>query len=85
MTPRIIAVEHLEKYRLALTFTDGKRAELDFREKVVGRGGVFAPLEDVNTFARVVVDDEVGTIVFPGEVDFCPDTLYDEAFQLNPV
>lgn len=85
MTPRIKAVEHLGNYRLALTFTDGKRAELDFREKVVGRGGVFAPLEDVNRFARVVVDDEAGTIVFPGEVDFCPDTLYDEAFELSPV
>jgi len=84
MMPRIKGVEHLGQYRLALTFADGKREELDFREKIVGRGGVFAPLEDVNTFKRVVVDDEVGTIVFPGEVDFCPDTLYDEAFQLNP-
>lgn len=85
MTPRIKAVQHLGDYRLALTFSDGKRAELDFKERVVGRGGVFLPLEDVDIFKQVVVDAEAGTIVFPGEVDFCPDTLYAEAFQLHPV
>jgi hypothetical protein len=84
MTPRIKTVAHLGAYRLALTFSDGNRAELDFKERIVGRGGVFGPLEDINIFKQVVVDAEAGTIVFPGEVDFCPDTLYAEAFHLHP-
>ena len=79
MTPRIKAVEHLGQYRL-LNLHGWHAGRVDFREKIIGRGGVFAPLEDVNTFKRVVVDDEVGTIVFPGEVDFCPDTLYEGVF-----
>ena len=82
---RIKAVEYLGEYRLALTFSDGTRAEMDFRERIVGRGGVFTPLEDKTVFKQVVVDPEVGTIVFPGEIDFCPDTLYEEAMALTTI
>ena len=42
----------------------------------MGRGGVFKPLEDVGFFKQVQVDAEAGTIVWPNEVDFCPDVLY---------
>ncbi len=58
------------------SFTDGTKGELDFQERVVGRGGVFGPLEDVRFFQQVKVDPEAGTIVWPNEVDFCPDVLY---------
>jgi hypothetical protein len=50
--------------------------ELDFEERVVGSGGVFAPLEDMVFFRQVKVDPEAGTIVWPNEVDLCPDVLY---------
>jgi hypothetical protein len=45
----------------------------------VGRGGVFAPLEDVEFFKKVTVDPEIGTLVWPNGVDFCPDVLYSQA------
>ena len=54
-------------------------AALDSRRRVVGRGGVFAPLESVDFFAKVTVDQEAGTLVWPNGVDFCPDVLYSEA------
>ena len=76
MIPRVKEVRHLGEYRLELTFTDGTSGELDFRERVVGRGGVFRPLEDIEFFAKVKIDPEAGTIVWPNEVDFCPDVLY---------
>lgn len=79
MLPRITKVGYIEKYRLELTFTNGEKAELDFRNRIVGRGGVFAPLEDVEFFKQVKVDHEIGTLVWPNEVDFCPDVLYSEA------
>lgn len=79
MFPRITDVRHDQGYRLELTFADGKKARLDFRDKVVGRGGVFAPLENLDFFKRVRVDPEIGTLVWPNEVDFCPDVLYSEA------
>lgn len=76
MFPRVKQVRHLGEYRLELTFTDDTKGELDFKERVVGRGGVFTSLEDIDFFRRVQVDPEVGTIVWPNEVDFCPDVLY---------
>lgn len=76
MNPRIIAVRHIADYRLELTFTDGTRGEIDLRSRVVGRGGVFAPLEDVSYFAQVRVNEEAGTIEWPSGVDLCPDVLY---------
>lgn len=79
MFPRIAAVRHIAAYRLELTFTNGEKAELDFKDRIGGRGGVFVPLQDVAFFKQVKVDPEVGTLVWPNEVDFCPDVLYSEA------
>jgi len=66
-------------YRLELTFSDRTTGELDFRQRIVGRGGVFLQLEDVGFFRQVQVDPEAGTIVWPNGVDFCPDVLYSLA------
>jgi len=79
MFPRITAVRHVRLYELELTFADGARARVDFRPRILGRGGVFEPLEKIAYFRRVKVDPEVGTIVWPNVVDFCPDVLYSEA------
>jgi hypothetical protein len=76
MFPRAKRVRHVRDYRLELSFTDGTTRELDFRQRIVGRGGVFSPLEDVGYFRQVRVDPEAGTIVWPNGVDFCPDVLY---------
>ena len=79
MFPRVKRVRHMFDYRLEMSFTDGTTGELDFRQRIVGRGGVFRQLEDVGFFQRVQVDPEAGTIVWPNGVDFCPDVLYSLA------
>lgn len=79
MLPRIVKAGYRDSYKIALTFSDGVTAVMDFRDKVVGRGGVFEPLENVEFFARFEVDREAGTLVWPNGVDFCPDALYSEA------
>ncbi len=79
MFPRITGVRHLQEYELSLSFSDGTVAKLDFRRRIAGRGGVFQPLQDVEFFARVALDSEAGTVVWPNGVDFCPDVLYAEA------
>ncbi len=79
MFPRIKKVRHIKNYRLLITFTDGKEIELNFRNRIVGRGGVFTQLENIDTFKQVKVDSEIGTLVWPNDVDFCPDVLYSEA------
>lgn len=76
MLPKVSGVRPLGEYRLELTFTDGKKGEVDFRDRVTGRGGVFAPFADPTFFEQVRVDREAGTIVWPNDVDFCPAVLY---------
>ncbi|MCA9185636.1 MAG: DUF2442 domain-containing protein [Pirellulaceae bacterium] len=83
MFPRVTGVRHISDYELQISFTDGTVANLDFRSRIAGRGGVFTALQDLNVFAQVRVDHEAGTIVWPNGVDFCPDVLYAEAMGKN--
>jgi hypothetical protein len=76
MSPRVNYVRYIGDYRLELGFSDGLRREIDLRERIAGRGGVFRPLADFDFFKQVQVEPEAGTIVWPNGVDFCPDVLY---------
>ena len=79
MFPRITQVRHLKDYELEISFSDGTVANLDLRGRITKRGGVFEQLHNVEFFARVSVDREAGTLVWPNGVDLCPDVLYAEA------
>jgi hypothetical protein len=72
----VTQVRVLDGYCLELTFSDGVRGVVDLANRIVGRGGVFAPLEAPEFFRRVVVHNELGTILWPNGADFCPDLLY---------
>ena len=50
MLPRVKSVSYLDGYRLKLRFTNKTEGIIDFRQKIVGRGGVFKPLEDIVVF-----------------------------------
>ncbi|MCB0187950.1 MAG: DUF2442 domain-containing protein, partial [Caldilineaceae bacterium] len=41
MFPRIKSVIYRQEYRLALTFTNGETGEIDLRDRIINRGGVF--------------------------------------------
>jgi hypothetical protein len=78
MFPRIVEVDYVEAYQLKLIFDTGEQGQLDFKDRIMGRGGVFSALENTEFFSQVKVDPEIGTIVWPNDVDFCPDMLYSE-------
>lgn len=61
-------------HRLRLGFDDGTVGEVDFSEE--DWSGVFAPLSDPEFFARVELDEELGTIVWPNGADIAPETLH---------
>ena len=79
MHPRITAVSVPGPYRVQLRFADGSEGTVDLGPRVVGRGGVFAALQEPAFFARVTVDLEAGTIVWPNGVDLDPDVLFEAA------
>ena len=79
MEPRIVGVRVTGPFQLSLDFTDGWTGSVDLTAWIGGRGGVFAPLQEPAFFARVSVDADAGTVVWPNGVDLDPDMLYEAA------
>jgi hypothetical protein len=77
MNPRVTHVSVVGTHAVELSFTDGSRGVVDLGPRLVGRGGVFAALQDPAFFARVRVDEDAGTIAWPNGVDLDPDVLYE--------
>ena len=62
-------------YLLNVRFNDGMQKTVDLTPLLTGP--VFQPLKDPECFARVVVDAEAGTVVWPNGADLAPEALYD--------
>jgi hypothetical protein len=79
----IRAVEHLGGYLLRVTFAGGLISDLDLTERFAGHlGPVFEPLRDVEFFAQVQVDTELGTVVWPNGADLAPEVLHEQALSV---
>lgn len=75
LTPDITAVEVPRHGVLELTFEDGTRGEVEVLDRM--RGPVFEGARKPEGFREVRVDEETGTVVWPGGADLAPDTLYE--------
>lgn len=80
----IITVEHLGGYRLRLGFADGFVGDVDLSTRIkAATGPMFEPLRDVDFFAEVSVDPELGTVTWPNGADLAPDVLHEQALNLT--
>jgi hypothetical protein len=73
--PRVVAVEPMDDFRLFLTFTNGEKRIFD--AKRLFKMPVFKLLRKKPFFETVKVDH--GSVTWPGDIDYCPDTLYMES------
>ena len=73
----VIGVEVIGDHRLRLTFEDGIIGDISFTDEEWRN--MSAPLADPAYFARVRVDPECGTVVWPNGFDMAPEPLYEEA------
>jgi len=60
---------------LNVRFDNGVQKTVDLTPLLTGP--VFEPLKDPAYFARVVVDADAGTVVWPNGADLAPEALYD--------
>jgi hypothetical protein len=74
LTPDVTAVSVVRHGVLRLTFADGLAGEVDVLARM--HGPVFDEARTPAGFAKVAVDAETGTVVWPGGADLAPDTLY---------
>jgi len=80
--PAVVGVAVIGEHRLRFLFDDGTAGDVDFSS--MEWKGVFEPLHDPTYFAKVRVDTEAATVVWPNGADLAPETLYEEA-RKNPL
>lgn len=72
---RVESFERLGEYVLRVGFADGSSRSIDFESVLAGE--LYGPLRDPAEFARVTLDREVHTLVWPSGADFDPAILHD--------
>jgi len=77
--PRVLSVMPMDEHKLFLTFDNGEKRIFDAKPLLTH--GVFKRLKDKRFFDLVKVDH--GTILWPQDIEYCPDTLYAESVDAN--
>ena len=72
--PCVVSVKVRGPSSVLIEFDDGVSKQVDLRQLL--RGPVFEPLRDPAEFAKVRVDHDAGTIIWPNQADIAPETLY---------
>ena len=71
----VTAVGPLERYRIAVTFSDGTERAIDVERYL--RGPIFDPVRrDRSFFEAVTVDDDLEIVMWPNGADIDSDVLY---------
>ena len=80
--PRVVGVSTRPPAILVVTFDDGRVNEIDLADQLWGT--MFEPLKDPVFFARVTVNEELGTVEWPNGLDLAPETLYQPDLVDSP-
>ena len=75
---RVSSVTAEPNFHLLLTFSNGECRQFDMRPYL--HLPIFRSLENPGLFALAKVD--YGTVVWPGEIDIAPETLYERSEQV---
>jgi len=79
MNPRVNKVIPNEDHTLILHFTNGEVKKYDVRPLL--DKGVFNQLKNLSIFKQAHIS--YGTVEWPGEIDICPDTLYEDGQKID--
>lgn len=69
------AAKHLSGMKIWVAFDNGVDAEVDLAGEL--SGPIFAPLNDLQYFAKLSVDPELETVVWPNGADLAPEFLHE--------
>ena len=79
MSPDVVAVTPLSDFMLDLIFANGEQRRFDMKPLLIMKPWI--RLAHSQLFECVRVD--YGTVVWPGELDVAPETLYDDSVPLT--
>jgi len=75
----VVTVKPQPDFQLDLTFENGELRRFDMLPLLAIKP--WNRIASLNLFERARVD--YGTVVWPGEIDIAPETLYDDSIPLN--
>jgi hypothetical protein len=78
----ILEAKPLAGYKLWVRFSDGRSGIVDLSH-LVGKG-VFTAWNDPEAFKGAFLDSVGGTVAWPGDIQLCPDSLYEELTGIRP-
>jgi hypothetical protein len=81
IAPEMVAVIPRPEHTVRIVFADGEVRDVDVTPLL--DTPAFSPLGDPAIFEQVKVDEQTGTITWPGDVDLDPDVIY-AAQNLGP-
>jgi hypothetical protein len=81
IAPEMVAVITRADNTVRVVFADGEVRDVDITPLL--DTPAFSPLRDPAVFEQVKVDEQTGTIAWPGDVDLDPDVIY-AALDLGP-
>lgn len=79
--PRVVEASAQEGYILHLVFDNGEKRFFDVKPLLEYKA--FQALKNKALFQQVKV--EYGTVAWPGDIDYCPDTLYAQSKRALPL
>ncbi len=76
----VVSVRTCPEFQLDLEFRNGERRRFDMRPLLSMKPWNRVASQALFELARV----DYGTVVWPGEIDIAPETLYDDSAPLGP-
>ncbi len=81
IAPEMVAVIAQPEHTVRIAFVDGEVRDVDITPLL--NTTAFSPLRNPALFEQVKIDEQTGTISWPGDVDLDPDVIY-AALDLGP-
>lgn len=81
MFKHVIDAKHIEGYKIWIAFNDGKQGNIDLKEKIQRKNGVFEPLKDITYFKDFIILND--TLSWNNGADLAPESLYELLRQQN--
>ena len=77
--PDVVTVTPMENFQLDLQYANGERRSFNMKPLLTMKPWI--RIANPAIFNRVRVD--YGTVVWPGEIDIAPETLYDDSVPIT--
>jgi hypothetical protein len=83
-TPTVVGVAVIRPHVMRLLFDDGVVRDVEYTPGEA-EASLIKPLDDPEYFAKVRVDAEAGTVVWPNGLDLAPEVLHGDDEPENPL